>query len=99
MSSSTNGHAVLELDPRDLPDLHARHADGLAASRLHRLRVLQGHLDSLRRGLDEREAHPLLGEDRHHGGGPHHEQADDGQELPPVDADRVPHGPALPGAE
>ena len=84
--------AVLELDLADVADPHAGDADGLALAGDHGLRGLELGVEHERLVLDDREAHPLLAEDvdRHAGGDD--DQAEDGQEVLEVLADRELHG-------
>ena len=87
-----DGLAVAQLDGADVADPHAGHAHGLALARDHGLGGRELGVQPQRRGLP-REAHALLVEQvqRHAGGDD--DQAEDGEDLLRVLADRG-HRPA-----
>jgi hypothetical protein len=84
-------HTVFRLDVGYLADLDAGDPHGLPLPRLRRLRVLELDEDLLGLLLDEGEAQALLAEDVAGHTERQHDEAENGQEVAQVLADRVRH--------
>ena len=80
--------AVLELDLGDVADAHARDAHGLALAGGDRLRGLELGLELEGRLLEDRDPQPLVLDDVQVETSADHDQAEDGEEVARVLADR-----------